>query len=134
VFDPRQNIFGGAQYLRVLLDLFRGNVDLALAAYNAGENAVIRHNGVPPYRETRNYLRKIRTLVEGTTAFVIPASAAALSYAPGGTFGPPRRTPTRLTPARPCVYYKYVDGRGMIHVTRIPPAEGISYTMLRALD
>ena len=58
-FDPRANLEGGVQYLRYLIDLYGGDLELALAAYNAGENAVSRYNGVPPYRETRNYLRKI---------------------------------------------------------------------------
>src|SRR6185436_19110880 len=48
-FDARQNIFGGVQYLKLLLDLFSGDVSLALAGYNAGENAVLRYKGVPPY-------------------------------------------------------------------------------------
>lgn len=61
-WDPRQNIRGGLKYLQFLLSYFEGNVDLALAGYNAGENAVDRHGGVPPYRETQNYLRKIRRL------------------------------------------------------------------------
>jgi soluble lytic murein transglycosylase-like protein len=54
--DPIANIFGGAAYLRGLLDQFDGRVDLALAAYNAGPAAVQHHRGVPPYRETRSYV------------------------------------------------------------------------------
>jgi soluble lytic murein transglycosylase-like protein len=54
--DPVANIFGGAAYLRGLLDRFHGRIDLALAAYNAGPGAVQRHRGVPPYRETRTYV------------------------------------------------------------------------------
>jgi len=61
-WDPRQNIRGGISYLQYLLSYFEGNVDLVLAAYNAGENAVDRHGGVPPYRETRRYVQKIRRL------------------------------------------------------------------------
>ena len=58
-FDPEQNITGGVRYLRKLLDLFGGDLRLALAAYNAGENAVARYRGIPPYRETREYVRKV---------------------------------------------------------------------------
>jgi soluble lytic murein transglycosylase-like protein len=57
--DPWQNVFGGAAYLRTQLDRFGNNVPLALAAYNAGPEAVARHGGVPPYAETRNYVSTI---------------------------------------------------------------------------
>jgi Transglycosylase SLT domain len=56
VFNPAQNIEGGSKYLKYLLDLFKGNYALALAAYNAGEAAVARYGSVPPFPETRNYL------------------------------------------------------------------------------
>jgi soluble lytic murein transglycosylase-like protein len=60
IFDPAQNIEGGARYLRFLLDMFHGDVELALAGYNAGEHAVARYgNQIPPYRETQDYVRKI---------------------------------------------------------------------------
>ncbi len=59
-FDPAQNLHGGARYLRDLLTLFNSDMSLALAAYNAGENAVIRHgNRIPPIRETRDYVPKV---------------------------------------------------------------------------
>jgi Rod binding domain-containing protein len=57
--NPRENILGGAQYLRQMLDRFGGDVKLALAAYNAGPGAVERHGGVPPYTETRNYVNRV---------------------------------------------------------------------------
>ena len=58
-FDPRQNIHGGTRYLRWLLNKFDGNADLAVAAYNAGEGNVMKYDGVPPFRETVNYINRI---------------------------------------------------------------------------
>ncbi len=59
VFDPRQNIFGGVRYLRILANMFNGDLELTVAAYNAGENAVIRHGGIPPFPETQMYVREV---------------------------------------------------------------------------
>lgn len=59
LFDVRQNVEGAARYLRWLLDRFGGDVKLAVAAYNAGEGAVDRHGGVPPFAETRDYVRRV---------------------------------------------------------------------------
>ena len=59
-FDAVENIQGGARYLKYLLDVYHGDYPLALAAYNAGEGAVARHGGVPPYPETRNYVDTVR--------------------------------------------------------------------------
>lgn len=61
-FDPAENIKGGLAYLQWLLAFFRGNVSLVAAAYNAGERAVERYHGIPPYPETRDYVRKITQL------------------------------------------------------------------------
>lgn len=60
IFDPQQNIDGGIKYMRMLLDMFGGDVSLALAGYNAGEGAVMKYgNSIPPYSETREYVRRI---------------------------------------------------------------------------
>ncbi|MCL4160916.1 UNVERIFIED_CONTAM: hypothetical protein GTU68_012117 [Idotea baltica] len=58
-WSPEQNIYGGAKYLRHLLDTFDGDMVKAIAAYNAGPGAVRRHRGIPPYKETRNYVKKV---------------------------------------------------------------------------
>jgi Transglycosylase SLT domain len=72
IWDPKQNIEGGARYMRFLLDLFSGDVNLALAGYNAGEGAVIKYGyNVPPYSETQEYVRRIGrryTLIRDPTA------------------------------------------------------------------
>jgi soluble lytic murein transglycosylase-like protein len=59
VFDPRQNIFGGVRYLRVLANTFNGDLALTVAAYNSGEGAVTRYGGIPPYPETQDYVVKV---------------------------------------------------------------------------
>jgi soluble lytic murein transglycosylase-like protein len=58
-FDPEQNLEGGVRHLGWLLELYEGDLERALAAYNAGEGAVARHGGIPPYRETREYVRRV---------------------------------------------------------------------------
>ena len=58
-FNPKFNIYGGVRYLREMLDAFKGDKHLALAAYNAGPNQVLRHNGVPPFKDTKKYLSKV---------------------------------------------------------------------------
>jgi hypothetical protein len=63
-FDPRQNIMGGARYLRQLLNMHDGDIRLALASYNAGPGNVIRYAGVPPFRETQRYVERILALLE----------------------------------------------------------------------
>src|SRR5262249_25623145 len=63
-FDPRQNVMGGARYLRRLLDMHEGEIRLALASYNAGPGNVMRYGGVPPFGETQKYVKRIIDLLE----------------------------------------------------------------------
>ncbi len=73
IYDPKQNIEGGVKYMRMLMDMFGGDVNLALAGYNAGEGAVMKYgNQIPPYNETQEYVRRISTryasIADGTYA------------------------------------------------------------------
>jgi soluble lytic murein transglycosylase len=81
-YDAEQNIRAGTTYLRRLLDRF-GTVELALAAYNAGPTAVQRHGGIPPYRETREYVRRVMSLYLGRELPAAPRVAASKSPVEG---------------------------------------------------
>lgn len=78
-FDPRENIDAGVRHLRAMMAHFPDNLPLALAAYNAGERAVIRHRGIPPYRETREYVHRILRRVHGNGAKAQYNAAYAVS-------------------------------------------------------
>ena len=82
--DPRENILGGVRYLRVLANMFNGDLDFTIAGYNAGENAVIQHGGIPPYAQTRDYVvkvtkyyRRYRTISDPIEASLAPAEPVA---------------------------------------------------------
>lgn len=93
-FDPRQNIDGGVRHLRGLIDRFPHNLPLAIAAYNAGERAVVQYGGIPPYPETQDYVTKVMHFYGVSVA--------------GGT-----TPPTRV--------YQTVDSDGTVTYTNIPP-------------
>jgi len=93
-YDPEENIRGGAQYLRYLLDRFNGNVPLALAAYNAGEHRVERSRTLPPINETRRYVSKVLRFYH---AFLSVESEALLRS--GGALSSPLRPSPLASPA-----------------------------------
>ncbi len=64
IWDPRENILAGAKYLQQLLNRFGGNVDTALASYNAGPGAVEKHGGIPPFKETQDYVQRVKSFVQ----------------------------------------------------------------------
>ncbi|MEK6568708.1 MAG: lytic transglycosylase domain-containing protein [candidate division NC10 bacterium] len=113
-FDPHENIGAGVRYLRKLLDQFQGDLTLALAAYNAGENAVLRYSGVPPYQETREYVRKVLSLyrrTRGEPSRIRVASAVSRAA----------ESPPPPPPPPPPALYKALEASGTILYSNIPP-------------
>jgi Transglycosylase SLT domain len=115
-FDPRQNIEGGTSYLQYLLGLFDGNLALSLAAYNAGENSVLREGGIPPFPETQEYVRKVRSIYQpvlGTELSKSPASFRTSNRERPGKAA--KTTEQALEPADP-PFYRYIDAQGVLHI------------------
>jgi len=105
-FDPQQNIDGGVRHLKFLLQKFNGNLDLSLAAYNAGENLVERLGRIPSIPETANYVRKIRSIYKTKSA---PLGASQVQGATAAS-----------TPEPPKIF-RMVDARGIVHFSNIEP-------------
>ena len=105
-FDPQQNVDGGVRYLKFLLDKFNGNLDLTLAAYNAGENLVERWGRIPPIPETANYVHKIRAIYTKKSPVVSPPAEGMIAAAS-------LPEPSRI--------FKVVDERGVVHFSNIEP-------------
>jgi hypothetical protein len=85
-FDPAENIRGGVRHLRSLQDRFPGQLHLAVAAYNAGEGAVLRYKGIPPYAETRQYVTRVLRLYDQANALPVTARhAGAADRPPAGS-------------------------------------------------
>jgi soluble lytic murein transglycosylase-like protein len=109
-FDPQQNIDGGVRHLKFLLEKFNGNLDLSLAAYNAGENLVERLGRIPSIPETTQYVRKIRAIYKTkSTPITVPsASVPGPAMVAASTPEPPK-------------LYRSVDARGVVHFSNIEP-------------
>ncbi|MFB3817756.1 MAG: lytic transglycosylase domain-containing protein [Candidatus Methylomirabilales bacterium] len=108
-FDPAENIRGGVRYLRTLLDMFPGKLSLALAAYNAGENAVLKHRGIPPYRETQDYVARVLKHLDRRDVGTLTASAA------------PRPEALPAAPAPRAAVYRTVDADGTPRYSNVAP-------------
>ena len=107
-FDPAENIRGGVRHLRSLQDRFPGQLHLAIAAYNAGEGAVSRYRGIPPYAETQQYVARVLRLYDQAT--VLPVTARRTGAAD--------RAPASSTTAK---VYRQVGPDGTPHYSNLPP-------------
>jgi soluble lytic murein transglycosylase-like protein len=118
-FDPQQNVEGGVRYLRFLLEKFNGNIDLALAGYNAGENLVQRLGRIPNIPETTNYVKKIRAIYQKESA---PVSAPVMLAAalPSGTQPEMAAANAAVKDEAPRIF-RVVDERGVVHFSNIEP-------------
>jgi len=83
-FDPGQNIAAGVKHLRMLLDMFDGDFELAAAGYNAGENAVLRFGGIPPYAETQVYVQRVGLLQKRYATEITAQNTATPTTAAAG--------------------------------------------------
>jgi soluble lytic murein transglycosylase-like protein len=81
-FEPESNIEGGVKYLRYLMNVYNGHLQLALAAYNAGEKAVAKYGGIPPYNETQGYVKRVMSLYKQYSAEPKEGRTAVLSMRP----------------------------------------------------
>jgi len=129
-FDPQQNIEGGVRYIKYLLEMFGGNVDLSLAAYNAGENLVARLGKIPPYPETRNYVRKIRAVYTKPSIASLTSSLKREPISPADPVDAPKIGPVvsagpaekpQDPPVAPIA--KWMDERGVRHFSNIEPVK-----------
>ncbi|WP_306590669.1 transglycosylase SLT domain-containing protein [Geothrix sp. 21YS21S-4] len=130
-FDPRQNISGGVKYLKWLHDYYEGDLTRVVAAYNAGEGAVNRHKGIPPYRETQAYVPRVLDLYRRRAVQPDPKLAGSMALLQKGRGGfkvdvqktadgaaevPVQRAATRI--------YQWTDANGRLQISDQPPPKG----------
>jgi hypothetical protein len=149
-FDPRQNITGGTKYLRWLMDYFQGDLTKTVAAYNAGEGAVTKHGGIPPYPETRAYVPRVMELYTKRLVQADPKALGAMSLLKKGRGGflveetkvkvadkvPPvpvaptqpvleaKAVPPPSPPRPTATLYRWVDSSGRLQISDQPPPKG----------
>ena len=128
-FDPRQNISGGVKYLKWLHDYYSGDLIRVVAAYNAGEGAVNKHKGIPPYRETQAYVPKVLDLFHRKAVQPDPKLAGSMALLQKGRGGfnveeqktVPEPTPQQRAATR---IYQWTDANGRIQISDQPPPKG----------
>lgn len=112
IFDPRENIEGGARYMRFLLDAFNGDVQLALAGYNAGEGAVLKYGRhIPPYHETQEYVRRISQRYAMLRSGEMARNARALTPTQAATMSDEQAAPPAPSYERAVFAVRLPDGR-----------------------
>jgi Transglycosylase SLT domain/Domain of unknown function (DUF4124) len=128
-FDPRQNIQGGVKYLKWLHDYYTGDLTRVVAAYNAGEGAVNKHKGIPPYRETQAYVPKVLDLYRRKAVQPDPKLAGSMALLQKGRGGfkveeqktVPEPTPQQRAATR---IYQWTDANGRLQISDQPPPKG----------
>lgn len=128
-FDPRQNILGGVKYLKWLHDYYQGDLTKVVAAYNAGEGAVNRHHGIPPYPETRAYVPKVLDLYRRKAVQPDPKLAGSMALLQKGRGGfkvdeqkaVPEPTVQQRASTR---IYQWMDAHGRLQISDQPPPKG----------
>ena len=130
-FDARQNITGGCKYLKWLTDYYKGDSMKVIAAYNAGEGAVDRHRGIPPFRETRAYVPKVMELWSKRLVQPDPKAAGSMELLKKGHGGfeveERPLAPAQMAQAQeraPTVLYQWTDGSGRVQISDTPPPKG----------
>jgi len=143
-FDPRQNITGGVKYLRWLSENFNGDLTKVVAAYNAGEGAVTKYRGIPPFAETRAYVPRVLALYANHAVQPDPKAAGSMALLAKGRGGfevdetaikpgsnleadatrGPARPPSRL--------YQWVDPSGRLQISDQPPPKGMAVKTYQA--
>ncbi|HJU83798.1 MAG TPA: transglycosylase SLT domain-containing protein [Holophagaceae bacterium] len=128
-FDARQNITGGVKYLKWLSDYYAGDLRKVVAAYNAGEGAVNKHNGVPPYRETLAYVPKVLDLYQRKAVQADPKAAGAMALLKKGRGGFDVEEKALAPEEKPVVQantriYQWIDPSGRMRISDQPPPKG----------
>jgi hypothetical protein len=130
-FDTRQNISGGCKYLKWLSDYYKGDPMKVIAAYNAGEGAVDRHKGIPPFRETRAYVPKVLELWTKKLVQPDPKAAGSMELLKKGHGGfevdERPLPPAQLAQAQeraPTMLYQWKDDAGRLQISDTPPPKG----------